>query len=653
MASDLKTNVENIQGEVDKQLTNILQLAKNMQNTSNEIAGETSKTSKQFEDAQKKITELNKLLTSPKIPKVIGNIEKLAANLNKIESNKAELAKANEKNEVQFDKTLHSLKSLDDLVPLLRKQSQENFTYESANNQLDREALSKKFEFLQKITSSSTKELGKHISKDSDVYKSFSATTDISKMMASFVPDFSYNSNDFDIKKNKLQSDLEVVIADVTVRRKKGIESANKLNQIEIEAIEKFNRDVYQLEQERLKFQLSSGKTATDQLAQISKQYLSEQHDITKSLSSMSKAFDLSNHIIPDMNDGLRGFDEKLVQLDKDHQQKQRDYAKGAQKYSGLAGLWKYAAKLEDKQYGRDVRDLNSEKEAYQYNQISSLFSGYSGIVGDAFGENNLASTVLGNVSQGFAIAGKLTVDSNRLDQINDQKSDIQAKYNEDLLYQKAALEQKQISQQEYADNIVAIEQDMTDKLSQLNQEHTMLSIDMFSSMAGGVADLLKQMGAEGSAAYKVMFLASKASALAQAVVNTEVAATKALELGGTFGTIMSGVVRGMGYASIGIIASQTLSGMAHSGIDSIPSEGTWLLDKGERVVDARTNADLKNFLQSSNQSSSGFNVNVPVTISGGDVSEEDGKQLGMMIKQSVMSIIQEQQRPGGVLNRY
>lgn len=53
-----------------------------------------------------------------------------------------------------------------------------------------------------------------------------------------------------------------------------------------------------------------------------------------------------------------------------------------------------------------------------------------------------------------------------------------------------------------------------------------------------------------------------------------------------------------------------SVAGMAHDGIDSIPREGTWLLDKGERVVDSRTNADLKDYLSRSNQqASSGTNV--------------------------------------------
>lgn len=44
-------------------------------------------------------------------------------------------------------------------------------------------------------------------------------------------------------------------------------------------------------------------------------------------------------------------------------------------------------------------------------------------------------------------------------------------------------------------------------------------------------------------------------------------------------------------------IGGSALSGMAHDGISNIPEDGTWLLKKGERVVDADTNADLKNMM--------------------------------------------------------
>lgn len=40
-------------------------------------------------------------------------------------------------------------------------------------------------------------------------------------------------------------------------------------------------------------------------------------------------------------------------------------------------------------------------------------------------------------------------------------------------------------------------------------------------------------------------------------------------------------------------IAALSLAGMAHDGIDSVPEDGTWLLQKGERVVTAETSAKL------------------------------------------------------------
>lgn len=74
--------------------------------------------------------------------------------------------------------------------------------------------------------------------------------------------------------------------------------------------------------------------------------------------------------------------------------------------------------------------------------------------------------------------------------------------------------------------------------------------------------------------------------------------------------------------ATVGLSSSLALAGMAHDGIDDVPREGTWLLDKGERVVDSRTNKDLKNYLNSSNQQASNVSINAPITL-GGDVSDE------------------------------
>ncbi|MCO6554064.1 MAG: tape measure protein [Gilliamella sp.] len=212
-------------------------------------------------------------------------------------------------------------------------------------------------------------------------------------------------------------------------------------------------------------------------------------------------------------------------------------------------------------------------------------------------------------------------------------------------------LKKKEIKQQEYADAIVKIEETMQQKQKDIQSAYTLATLGTFSSLTGSIADMFKETAGESSAAYKVMFLASKASAIAQAIISTEVAAAKALELGPIMGVPAASLIRGLGYASVGMIAAQTISGMAHSGIDNIPKEGTWLLDKGERVVDARTNADLKDFIKS-NKSGSNITVNVPVNVGNSGLSEEDGRAVGKMIKESVLAILEDQIRPGGQLNR-
>lgn len=218
------------------------------------------------------------------------------------------------------------------------------------------------------------------------------------------------------------------------------------------------------------------------------------------------------------------------------------------------------------------------------------------------------------------------------------------------IAMQTELLDQKLINQQEYADAVVNIEETMQRKQQDIQSAYTLATLGTFSSLTGSIADMFKATAGESSAVYKTMFLVSKAAAIAQSIVSTEVAATKALEIDPT--GIMSGVTRGLGYASVGMIAAQTISGMAHSGIDHIPEDGTWLLKKGERVIDDRTNADLKDFLGTSKQSSSGgLTLNMPLT-AGGGVTHDELAVFGEKIKSDIFKNYIDAIRPGGLLNR-
>lgn len=132
----------------------------------------------------------------------------------------------------------------------------------------------------------------------------------------------------------------------------------------------------------------------------------------------------------------------------------------------------------------------------------------------------------------------------------------------------------------------------------------------------GDMTQMVKDSAGESSSAYKAMFLAQQMFAIGSALVSTHLAATQAMAAPDMvlFGQKIaaSSAIMAMGYANVGLIAGQTIAGMAHDGIDNIPKEGTWLLDKGERVVDSRTNADLKNMIANNNGGGPQININVP-----------------------------------------
>lgn len=169
--------------------------------------------------------------------------------------------------------------------------------------------------------------------------------------------------------------------------------------------------------------------------------------------------------------------------------------------------------------------------------------------------------------------------------------------------------------------------------------------LSIVGDMFGGMTSALQMFGLENTAVGKTMFAAQKGAAIAQATIDTYAAANKALASAPApmnYALAAGAVARGI--ANVAQIKSTSLDGMAHDGIDNIPREGTWLLQKGERVVDDRTNGDLKEFL--SNQKSGESNVapievHAPLTIQG-NVNSADKmvmdaiKRHGQFVAQAV-----------------
>ncbi|MBD8352085.1 transglycosylase SLT domain-containing protein [Acinetobacter nosocomialis] len=214
---------------------------------------------------------------------------------------------------------------------------------------------------------------------------------------------------------------------------------------------------------------------------------------------------------------------------------------------------------------------------------------------------------------------------------------------------------------EQYLQSKAALDADYAQKERDLDQQNFETKMQVYSQIAGmtgqvfsDMTALLEQSVGKSNALYKTMFFASKAASIAQAIVNTEEGATKALAQGGAYGSVLAGVVRATGYASVGIMAAQTIQGMAHNGIDNIPREGTWLLDGGERVLNPQQNKDLTNYLNNRQNGPSEGNVQISQQITFADgsasVNTQGQKQIAESLNNAMDAWARRESRQGGVL---
>lgn len=245
----------------------------------------------------------------------------------------------------------------------------------------------------------------------------------------------------------------------------------------------------------------------------------------------------------------------------------------------------------------------------------------------------------------------------------NDEVSGINAKADNSIFLESEATRNQELlaAREQFLKAKAALDADYAQKERDLDQQNFETKMQVYSQIAGmtgqvfsDMTALLEQSVGKSNALYKTMFFASKAASIAQAIVNTEEGATKALAQGGAYGSVLAGVVRATGYASVGIMAAQTIQGMAHNGIDNIPREGTWLLDGGERVLNPQQNKDLTNYLNNRQNGSSEGNVQISQQITFADgsasVNTQGQKQIAESLNNAMDAWARRESRQGGVL---
>ena len=186
------------------------------------------------------------------------------------------------------------------------------------------------------------------------------------------------------------------------------------------------------------------------------------------------------------------------------------------------------------------------------------------------------------------------------------------------------------------------------------------LQLGYGQQLTGALAGMFGAMLGETSSAYQALFFAQRSFYLAQAGMNVWKSASDAYanepgtvwqKMGAAaLATIESG-------AFVSLIEAATPIGMAHDGIDHVPREGTWLLDEGERVVDRRTNADLRNYL-ADQKSGTGGDVKISQTIvvntdGSARVDTQGQKQLAQGFQNMMEAYTRKEMRQGGMIYNF
>lgn len=194
----------------------------------------------------------------------------------------------------------------------------------------------------------------------------------------------------------------------------------------------------------------------------------------------------------------------------------------------------------------------------------------------------------------------------------------------------KALYDAKVIGFQEYQDQLTAIQTNADIKRARATADALNGTIGLWGNAAGDIGTTLAGAFSEWNSAAKAFFAVQKGIAIAQSIINIQQGISEATKLGWPAGIAAGLKVAAEGAKIISTIKGTNIQGQAHDGWDSLPSTGTYNLEKGERVVGKSLNQDLTNYLKDGGNKSSGeIKIEAPLVIqSNGDINDKDFTEM-------------------------
>lgn len=199
-------------------------------------------------------------------------------------------------------------------------------------------------------------------------------------------------------------------------------------------------------------------------------------------------------------------------------------------------------------------------------------------------------------------------------DHFAEQQADYMAKREEAMAKELEADQRKQ-------DQLAEQERQRVERQKAAQQQAARDMLNFTSQTLSLTTDMLQQSGKEQTFIMKALLAAQKLLAIPSILVAGEQAEAGAAAFAAMTGGLLAAesaraMLKAQTMISVGIVAGTAIAGMAHDGIDTIPREGTWLLNTGERVY---TNKSAQRIDQMYDQLMSGGGV----VASGGAVFEQ------------------------------
>ncbi|MFW1850806.1 tape measure protein [Acinetobacter guillouiae] len=253
---------------------------------------------------------------------------------------------------------------------------------------------------------------------------------------------------------------------------------------------------------------------------------------------------------------------------------------------------------------------------------------------------------------------------------LNRQQQDGFSQLGDDLNTGSLAISKSDIlSEQEKKDKLLQIEQEYQDAKLALaqtyDQQHRDLedqtqaaSLAGYGAMFGMMGSMFDAYGDKESTGYKVAFAMQKAFVLSSAILNAKGAVMAAWNdpANTTIWQKMAAAAATVVQTNdlMSAIQGVALTGMAHDGIANVPEEGTWLLSKGERVLNPQDNKALTNMI---NNGGGGGDVTIQVSVTDSGVNTsggntQDQRQFAQVVGNAVRAVIIQEKRQGGLLSK-